>query len=80
MDDLHLHESEMKALALLALAPEPIGDGFDPAFQRLVALGLAERTFHVWAITESGCEYLAQYAPSSSIPRSDAPCGYIRID
>lgn len=79
MDNLHLHETEMKALELLALAPEPVGGEFDAAFRRLVALGLAERTFHVWAITEAGCEYLAQFAPMSSIPRHDAPCGYIRI-
>lgn len=79
MDDLHLHEIEMKALELLALAPEPVGGGFDPVFQRLVVLGLAEPTFHMWAITEAGCAYLAQFAPTSSLPRHNAPCGYIRI-
>lgn len=80
MDDLHLHETELKALELLALASEPIGNGFDPVFQRLVGLGLAQRTTSAWTITDAGCEYLAQYAPSSSVPNANAPCGYIRID
>lgn len=77
MEDLH--EIEVKALELLAIKPEPVGGELDQVFQQLVLRGLAQNTSYTYEITESGCDYLSTNIASSSFPKSDAPCGFVRF-
>lgn len=74
-----LHEIEVKALELLAIKPEPVGGQFDAVFEQLVKDGFALLSERGYEITEMGCDYLALHVPSSSIPNSSAPCGFVRL-
>lgn len=74
-----LTESEVKALELLAIKSEPVEGQFDGVFQQLVRRGLAQNTGYQYEITDAGCDYLSIHAPGGSVPKSDTPCGFVRL-
>ena len=77
---MRLHKVEAIALELLSVAPEPTNSGFKPVFERLIKRGLAQRTRQRYEISEAGCEWLARNVVTSTVPKRDAPCGWVRME
>jgi len=77
---MKLHKVEAVALELLAVAPEPTNSGFKPVFERRVKRGLAQHTRERYEITEAGCDWLARNVITSTTPKYDAPCGWVRME